>query len=152
MYMKKKILLIKPWIYDFAAYDFWVKPLGLLYIASFLRLNGYHIKFIDCLDPWNPHMRNDFSHHLPRRFTTGRGKYFKEIIPKPEPLKKIPKNYHRYGITPQIFRDMLRSSPRPDLILVTSMMTYWYPGVFAAIEILKEVLPGIPVVLGGNYV
>ena len=32
------------------------------------------------------------------------------------------------------------------------MMTYWYPGVFTAIEIVKEVFPGVPVVLGGNYV
>jgi len=28
------ILLINPWITDFAAYNFWIKPLGLLYIAS----------------------------------------------------------------------------------------------------------------------
>ncbi|MFQ5628541.1 MAG: hypothetical protein ACE5I1_07255 [bacterium] len=27
-------LLVNPWITDFAAYDFWSKPLGLLYIAS----------------------------------------------------------------------------------------------------------------------
>jgi len=35
-----KILLINPWIYDFAAYDEWMKPLGLLYIASFLEKFG----------------------------------------------------------------------------------------------------------------
>jgi len=26
----KKVLIINPWIYDFAAYDYWFKPLGLL--------------------------------------------------------------------------------------------------------------------------
>ena len=31
------ILLINPWIYDFAAYDLWSKPLGLLYIAALLK-------------------------------------------------------------------------------------------------------------------
>ena len=31
------ILLINPWITDFAAYNFWIKPLGLLYIASLLK-------------------------------------------------------------------------------------------------------------------
>ncbi|GAI31851.1 unnamed protein product, partial [marine sediment metagenome] len=36
-------LLINPWIYDFTAYDFWSKPLGLLYIASILREQGYEI-------------------------------------------------------------------------------------------------------------
>ncbi|MRR14688.1 radical SAM protein, partial [archaeon] len=29
--------------------------------------------------------------------------------------------------------------------------TYWYPGVFSAIRILKESFPGIPVILGGIY-
>ena len=31
------------------------------------------------------------------------------------------------------------------------MMTYWYPGVFEAIKIIKESLPRVPVVLGGKY-
>ena len=37
--MSKKILLINPWIHDFAAYDFWLKPLGLLYLGGLLRAN-----------------------------------------------------------------------------------------------------------------
>ena len=39
----RKILLVNPWIYDFAAYDLWVKPLGLLYIgatAKEIRMQG----------------------------------------------------------------------------------------------------------------
>jgi hypothetical protein len=32
------ILLINPWITDFAAYNFWIKPLGLLHIASLLSM------------------------------------------------------------------------------------------------------------------
>ena len=35
------ILLINPWITDFVAYNFWIKPLGLLQIASFLRKTGF---------------------------------------------------------------------------------------------------------------
>jgi radical SAM superfamily enzyme YgiQ (UPF0313 family) len=31
------------------------------------------------------------------------------------------------------------------------MMTYWYPGVFEAIRIIKERFPGVPVILGGVY-
>ncbi len=150
--MPKTILLINPWIYDFSAYDFWNKPLGLLYLASFLRNNGYGVNFIDALDTGDPFMREDHAGRPPRRFAAGHGNYFKEIIPKPTPLRDIPKNYHRYGITPQVFRRRLLSLTRPDLVLVTSMMTYWYPGVFATIELVKDVFPGIPVVLGGNYV
>ena len=44
------ILLINPWITDFAAYNLWIRPLGLLYIASLLRENGFRVTLIDCLD------------------------------------------------------------------------------------------------------
>lgn len=45
-----RFLLINPWIYDFAAYDFWAKPIGLLKIASLLMDNGIDVDFIDCLE------------------------------------------------------------------------------------------------------
>ena len=61
------------------------------------------------------------------------------------------RNYSRYGTTPAAFRKILKQIPRPDLICVTSMMTYWYPGVFDAIRILKEAFPGSPLILGGVY-
>jgi radical SAM superfamily enzyme YgiQ (UPF0313 family) len=41
--------------------------------------------------------------------------------------------------------------PRPDAVFVTSIMTYWYPGVFEAIAIIRRVLPHVPIVLGGIY-
>ena len=46
----RTILLINPWIHDVAAYDFWVRPLGLLYLASLLRAGGFSVRIIDCLD------------------------------------------------------------------------------------------------------
>ena len=150
--MKRNILLINPWIYDFAAYDFWIKPLGLLYIAGFLRINGYNVHLIDCLNPSHPEMKYETNIKLPKRKSWGNGKYPKENIEKPGPLTGIPKRYNRYGITPRIFVKELLSIKRPDVIFVTSMMTYWYPGVFEAIKIIRETLPSVPIVLGGNYV
>lgn len=51
--MKPKILLVNPPIYDFAAYDFWLKPYGLLRIAGHLRMgnNLYLFDFLDRLHP-----------------------------------------------------------------------------------------------------
>jgi len=46
---KPRILLINPWIYDFAAHDYWSKPLGLLYVAGILTESGYEVSCIDCL-------------------------------------------------------------------------------------------------------
>ena len=147
--MKRRILLVNPWIYDFAAYDFWIAPLGLLYIASFLRNNGYRVQVVDCLASPLP----DFcpSGKKPRRFSSGHGKFYKEIIEKPEALRGMKRKYNRYGTPPAAFRQILKEIPRPDLICVTSMMTYWYPGVFEAIRILKEAFPGSPLILGGVY-
>jgi len=147
--MKRRILLVNSWIYDFAAYDFWIAPLGLLYIASFLRNNGYRVQVVDCLASPLP----DFcpSGKKPRRFSSGHGKFYKEIIEKPEALRGMKRKYNRYGTPPAAFRQILKEIPRPDLICVTSMMTYWYPGVFEAIRILKEAFPGSPLILGGVY-
>ena len=146
------VLLINPWIFDFAAYDFWNKPLGLLYLASLLRMNGFNVFFVDCLDPYHPDMRYDRQVIAPRRKESGDGTYARQAIPKPDPLKGIPKKYHRYGITPEVFIKTVESIPPPDLIMMTSMMTYWYPAVFEMVSLLHQKFPGIPVVLGGNYV
>jgi radical SAM superfamily enzyme YgiQ (UPF0313 family) len=150
--MKKNILLINPWIYDFAAYDFWIKPLGLLYLASLLRQNRYNVHVIDCLNPYHPDIPREKHIKAPKRKATGAGKYPKETIANPDVLKNIPKRYNRYGITPHIFKNELLMIQKPDLIFVTSMMTYWYPGVIDTIGILRQIIPGVPIVLGGNYV
>jgi radical SAM superfamily enzyme YgiQ (UPF0313 family) len=149
--MKREILLINPWIYDFAAYDFWIKPIGLLYIASILRENGYAVRVLDCLNPAHPGLTNEPQIKMTQKRAYGHGKFPKQIIPKPPSLKGIPKNYYRYGITPKLFIEDLERYSKPDLILVTSMMTYWYLGVFDVIRLVKSVFPDIPVVLGGNY-
>ena len=147
--MSKNILLINPWIYDFAAYDFWLKPLGLLYLGGLLRRNNHQIHFIDCLDPYHPAMQN-IGKKL-QRHAYGDGKFFRQVIAKPESLKMIPKNYCRYGLTPEAFRQELTNHLHADIVLITSMMTYWYPGVYEAIKIIKQQLPQVPVVLGGKY-
>ncbi len=134
------LLLINPWVYDFAAYDFFARPLGLLYMAGWLRAQGYQIHFLDCLGA--PHAR-------PGPFGTGR--YNKEIIPPPAALAGITRRYGRYGISEAAFRERLARVPTPAAILVTSLMTYWYPGVAAAIRLARERFPNVPVILGGIY-
>jgi radical SAM superfamily enzyme YgiQ (UPF0313 family) len=152
VYSVKSILLINPWIYDFAAYDFWIKPIGLLYIASILRNNGYDVQFLDCLNSAHTDLIGDTNITIPRKRYAGHGKFPKETVPRPHPLKDISRNYNRYGISPRIFMNELEYRRKPDLIFITSMMTYWYPGVHEAIRIVKKVMPDVPVVLGGNYV
>ena len=149
--MKGRILLINPWIYDFAAYDLWAEPLGLLYLAAILRHSGYQVTLLDCLDRGNPELLNRQGRRSPKNSPFGCGKYHKVFLEKPQVLAHVPRRYGRYGIPLDIFDVGLEREGRPDVVLVTSGMTYWYPGVWLAISKVKERYPGTPVILGGIY-
>jgi radical SAM superfamily enzyme YgiQ (UPF0313 family) len=140
------ILLINPWIHDFAAYDFWAKPFGLLGLAAVLRSGGFRVTYIDCLDRFHP-----LAPKTDPAARYGRGPYIKTRIPKPERLKDIPRHFSRYGVKTDWFRHDLAGIVPPDLIMVTSLMTYWYPGVFHTIRLLREIFPDTPIFLGGIY-
>lgn len=145
------ILLINPWITDFAAFDMWAKPLGLLQLASLLREGGCSVAFIDCLD------RHDgLTNHKPEIVRGadkkyGTGKHPRTAIEKPKAYANVPRYYYRHGIHPESLRKKLLELPKPDLVWVTSIMTYWYPGVFQTIEAIREIFPETPVWLGGIY-
>jgi radical SAM superfamily enzyme YgiQ (UPF0313 family) len=147
MPFKKNILLINPWIYDFTAYDFWLRPLGLLYLASLLRKHtNFRLSFIDCLDRYHP--------LLPKKMKAkpdGRGPFPKEEVSKPEILKDVPRKYSRYGIPVSLFLQELNLVSPPDLVLLTCTMTYWYPGVQLVVELVRKKLGRVPLVLGGIY-
>ena len=149
--MKPSLTLINPWIYDFAAYDLWSKPLGLLYLAGYLRDCGFNIHLIDCLDIHHPGMKAGASLTRPVRRSYGTGKFWKKKIPKPSSLKNIPRSYNRYGISRQLFIKELESVNKPAAILITSLMTYWYPGVVEAVSLVRHIFPDVPIILGGIY-
>ena len=140
MRMGPLVLLVNPWIYDFAAFNLWCEPLGLLSIGAVLQKAGGRVELLDCLDGEPAKPRPD-----------GTGKFRKAHIPKPAPLLHVPRRYGRYGIAVEDFARRASRMERPDLILVTSSMTYWYPGVFEVIRRLREGWPEVPVVLGGTY-
>ncbi len=146
-----KILCINPWIYDFSAYDFWSKPLGLLYLAALLRRHGLEVHVIDCLDRWHPVLLKCQNRSRPKKRTGGIGPFHREIITKPACLDFMPRHFARYGLPLDIFLSDLRNTPRPQVILLTSGMTYWYPGVALAAQICREVFPAVPLILGGIY-
>jgi hypothetical protein len=77
------LLLINPWIYDFAAYDFWARPLGFLYLAAILRKNDYIIHYIDCLNLDQPAIKALKGITLPSRKKEGKGKFLKAKLEKP---------------------------------------------------------------------
>jgi radical SAM superfamily enzyme YgiQ (UPF0313 family) len=145
------ILLVNPWIVDFAAYDFWIKPVGLLMIGDVLKRAGYGTLLLDCMDRFHPALAGDARSRSARSGKDGTGHFIKEIIEKPALLKDVPRRYGRYGMPLDTVRALLASSRRPDAVFVTSGVSFWYPGVVEMIALLKESFSGVPVALGGIY-
>ncbi|BCB96229.1 B12-binding domain-containing radical SAM protein [Dissulfurispira thermophila] len=136
--MKLNVLLINPWIYDFAAYNMWSRPLGLLKVAEHLSQFDVEVKLIDCTDSFTI-----------KKY--GSGKFKAEIIEKPELLKDIPLFYKRYGISIDEFVNRIKLSTPFDIVVITSIMGYWYPGIQKAIEIIRDIAGDVPIILGGIY-
>jgi len=141
-----RALLVNPWVYDFKAFDFWNKPVGLLIVANIMKKLRFEIDFIDCMDRLNPHYKTKTKTDI-----FGRGKYHHEVIEKPNIFKQVPRHYKRYGIPRDCFIQVIKKLPRPDIIFITSSMTYWYLGVFEVINILRAEFPKTKIILGGIY-
>jgi len=143
--MKPKILLVNPPIYDFAAYDFWLKPYGLLRTAgklkSFSKL--YLFDFLYRRSPeFSPSLKED---------AWGRGKFPHQRIEKPAALRDIPRFYNRFGRNQESFCQFLDRYGSFHFALIQTSLTYWYPGVQEIIQTLRRIQPQTKIVLGGFY-
>jgi radical SAM superfamily enzyme YgiQ (UPF0313 family) len=136
--VKLRILLINPWVYDFAACNLWSMPLGLLRVAELLSRFDLELALIDCTGA-----------SVTGKF--GTGKYPKDIVEKPECIRSVPRRFGRYGMPPEEFRRALAAHAPFDFVFITSIMSYWYPGVREAVDIIREDYGDVPVVLGGIY-
>jgi len=146
--MTPKILLVNPPIYDFAAYDFWLKPYGLLSVAGYLRGKA-DFKLFDYLDRMHPFPARE------RQLESdqwGRGRFYCEQVPSPQPLKAIPRYFRRFGLPRSMFDDFVAKEGPFDFVFVQTTMTYWYKGLEEAIEDIRKACPQVKIVLGGNYV
>jgi radical SAM superfamily enzyme YgiQ (UPF0313 family) len=59
--------------------------------------------------------------------------------------------YRRYGIGIDEFITKAKNSMPFNMVLMTSITTYWYPGVQKAVELVKDIVGDVPVILGGIY-
>ncbi|MGB9907528.1 MAG: B12-binding domain-containing radical SAM protein [Candidatus Saccharicenans sp.] len=146
---KKNLLLLNPWIYDFTACDFWLRPLGLLYLAAILReYTAFQVDFLDFLDSTPLQGYQGFKSRLR---PDGRASFYKEEVPKPEIFRHIPRKFSRYGWPLALAEESLKRLPTPEAVLLTCTMTYWYPGVQTAVELVRKIFGRVPVILGGIY-
>lgn len=144
----RKILLVNPPIYDFSAYDFWLKPYGLLRAGGLFR-NDCNLLLYDYLDRFHP----DFNPAIVTCKTDpwGRGPYPKERQKKPKAFAEIPRFYNRFGHKRFHLQNLLITHPDIAAVFIQTTMTYWYPGVQEVIEDVRRFCPQAKVVLGGFF-
>ena len=135
-----RILAINPWIFDFAAFNVWSRPVGLLACLDMLRGAGATVALMDCLDrTWE-----NVKWPKPGKYATGH--YPKEELPLPDELSFMDRRYSRYGLPRDVVREALASlDPAPDAVMVSSIMTYWYPGALDALSWPRNSGPTLPV-------
>src|SRR5438105_798884 len=107
------LLFVNPPIYDFTAFDFWLRPYGLLRVAGQLR---------DCRTTMFDYL---VSHN---RDAFGRGRFDQTLFKKPAALADVPRRFYRFGRARDEFLQVL-SSQKFDVVLVQTVMTFWYLGV-----------------------
>lgn len=144
--MKPRILLVNPPIYDFSAYDFWLKPYGLLRAAGFLRGQADFALF-DFLDRFD--LRVPPGNYRADRW--GRGEFFSRLAAKPPIYADIPRRFYRFGVPGEKFENFLADSDPYNFALIQTGMTYWYLGLKEAIESLRARNPRTKIILGGVY-
>lgn len=135
----KKVAVINPYVADFKLYDEWMHPLGLYFLMAGLINSGHNVYFFNCLT-------QDSKSSLKKY---GTGFFGTREIEKPPLYNDINRKYKMYGCQEDDFKSFLMSIPCPDLFCIGSMMTYWAPGVIRTIQIIREIFPATPVVLGG---
>ena len=118
--MKPRFLLINPPIYDFSAYDFWLKPYGMLRAAGFLRGQAEFrlFDFMDRLDSRVPPGRY-------RADPWGRGEYYSEPAAKPALYSDVRRQFCRFGLPREQFQRFLKSEGPFDYACIQTGMTYW---------------------------
>ncbi|HLX62874.1 MAG TPA: B12-binding domain-containing radical SAM protein [Planctomycetota bacterium] len=141
-----RILLLNPPIHDFAAYDFWLKPYGLLNVAGRLRERA-DLHLFDYLDRHHPRAPAEKL----RADVWGRGEFHSELLDKPAIFSEIPRRFRRFGLPRAELRAFLEREGPFDVALIQTVMTYWYPGVKEAIDDLRALSPETKIVLGGVY-
>lgn len=141
------ILLVNPPIYDFTAYDFWLKPYGLLSVAGSLRSKADMVLF-DYMDRAHQSVADNIAKKTDQ---WSRGPFPSVKVEKPDVFCNIPRYYRRFGIEREVFQRFLTENGPFDHVLVQTSMTYWYEGIAEVVEDVHNFAGDATIIAGGVY-
>lgn len=113
----------------------WQQPVGLIKVGTYLHSQSYDVRLIDCLQvPSNNHLAREKVGQLE--------------------IDGYRIDLWRFGLSPakvvSRLREWQRQGWKPDVVLVSCGMSFWWQGARDLIALLKSTL-NIPIILGGPY-
>lgn len=134
MTQPNRVLLINPPIVDVRLpWAEWIEPTGLLKIGAALQAKGTDVRLLDCFRG-NPKRRE-----LQARIERGGHTLYR----------------WRYGMGTGAILSALRSFRNegwaPESVYVTSLASFWWIEVPAAVQLCRQIFPEAQVILGGKY-
>lgn len=137
--MPKTALVINPWVADFKLYDEWMHPIGLYFLISLLKYNGFEVFFFDCLQ--RPAAARNKRHNV--------GNIDYREHKKPSLYRTVKRKFKLYGRSQESLELFLSVIPYPDIICFGSGMTYWYPGLVETVGVVSKIFPKALSIVGG---
>jgi radical SAM superfamily enzyme YgiQ (UPF0313 family) len=117
-------------------------------LGNWLRQSGWDTVYINSLDPDEPRSLKKWGRV--RRKHDGTGKIFRQPKTWPSHLESAVRRYSRYGICQDALKEKIASCD-PQIILITTGMTYWYEGIKEIIELCRKIHGNTPIIAGGIY-
>ncbi|MBU1061615.1 MAG: B12-binding domain-containing radical SAM protein [Candidatus Omnitrophica bacterium] len=134
-----KVLLINPPIEDFFFTPQRAYPIGLLYLGTVLKEEGFNVKIINCLSEYKKKTLK-----LPEEFSYLKRYYHPNISPF-----KLFSHYYRFGLDYDEIQNRIREY-RPDIIGVSSNFSAYFDSSLEVCRIAKCLDKGITTILGGR--
>lgn len=140
-------LMINPLITDYAAFDKWLYPMGLDLIGHVLKkYANFEILFLDFLR----YNKDIIGHYRKKHY--GQGRFHKQALRKVDGSVKDQYQYYSvYGMPENILLEALKNQENVDVILITSLMSYWYEGVMMSIKAIRKIFNDTPIIVGGMW-
>lgn len=135
-----KITLINPPIEDFYITSVRRQPIGLLYIASYLKKMGHEVELINCHTPKKHKLE------IPAQLS-----YLKEFIDHKKSDFRFPfGHYQRFGMSYQAIREIIKNT-NSELYLISSLFSTYYEEVEEIISLIKKYHPKKLIAAGGYH-
>lgn len=147
----KSICFINPPIYDYALYDLFAVPLGILKTISLLKYLGANVYYLDALDKNFDSSFFDKTAIKPTIKPNGTGKYWKKKIKPLKQLEFFDREFYRFGLDFDKIIELIKEKGKFDVIVIASVFTYHYPSLQILIQKIKENIKDTITVLAGIY-